>query len=142
MSQPILLNVDAVPSSYSAVSGQPRIWLRLEGLCAFGLALAVYAGGGHSWLMFIVLFFIADATFLGYLAGPRIGAVCYNFAHTYVIPVAMGTLFYLLGMSIAIPLIWVAHIGFDRSLGYGLKYPTGFDSTHLGQLGHRSESRG
>ena len=30
-----------------------------------------------------------------------------------------------------IALIWLAHIGVDRLLGYGLKYPTGFKDTHL-----------
>jgi hypothetical protein len=30
--------------------------------------------------------------------------------------------------------IWVAHIGFDRLLGYGLKYPTAFKDTHLGKV--------
>jgi hypothetical protein len=34
-----------------------------------------------------------------------------------------------------VPLIWIGHIGFDRVLGYGLKYPTAFRDTHLGQLG-------
>lgn len=28
-----------------------------------------------------------------------------------------------------------AHIGMDRLLGYGLKYPTGFRHTHLGRIG-------
>jgi hypothetical protein len=28
-------------------------------------------------------------------------------------------------------LIWLAHVGADRLLGYGLKYPTGFRDTHL-----------
>jgi len=30
-----------------------------------------------------------------------------------------------------IALVWLAHIGFDRFFGYGLKYPTGFKDTHL-----------
>ena len=28
-------------------------------------------------------------------------------------------------------LIWAAHIGMDRMLGFGLKYPTRFQDTHL-----------
>jgi hypothetical protein len=28
-------------------------------------------------------------------------------------------------------LIWLAHSGFDRMLGFGLKYPTFFGDTHL-----------
>jgi hypothetical protein len=34
-------------------------------------------------------------------------------------------------------LIWLAHIGMDRSLGYGLKLPTAFQDTHLGRIGRR-----
>ena len=33
-----------------------------------------------------------------------------------------------------IALIWAAHIGVDRVLGYGLKYPTAFRDTHLGPV--------
>ena len=32
---------------------------------------------------------------------------------------------------LAYALIWISHIGFDRLLGYGLKYPTQFRDTHL-----------
>jgi hypothetical protein len=32
-------------------------------------------------------------------------------------------------------LIWLAHIGADRGLGYGLKYATAFGDTHLGYIG-------
>ena len=35
----------------------------------------------------------------------------------------------------ALALIWIAHIGLDRALGYGLKYATGFGDTHLGRIG-------
>jgi hypothetical protein len=37
-----------------------------------------------------------------------------------------------LGRPAPLLLIWTAHIGFDRALGIGLKYPTGFGDTHLG----------
>ena len=33
--------------------------------------------------------------------------------------------------------IWVAHIGFDRVLGYGLKFEAGFGETHLGRVGKK-----
>ncbi|MDU3890869.1 MAG: DUF4260 family protein [Serratia liquefaciens] len=36
-------------------------------------------------------------------------------------------------------LIWGAHIGFDRALGYGLKYASGFADTHLGGLGRKPQ---
>ncbi len=101
------------------------------------LAVAAYAMGRHSWMWFAILFFVPDVTFFGYLAGPRIGSVCYNIAHSYVTPVAIGAILHVLGKSLGIPLIWIAHIGFDRLLGYGLKYSSGFGDTHLGRMGRR-----
>jgi len=63
--------------------------------------------------------------------------VIYNLAHSYVGPVALIALGLLADMpvALAVGLIWCAHIGFDRMLGYGLKYTSGFAATHLGRLG-------
>jgi hypothetical protein len=138
MSQDFLTTDGNPPASSGAVHGQPRTWLRLEAATVFAIAVAAYASGRHSWIMFAMLFFLPDITFLAYRAGPRIGASCYNFAHSYAIPAALAALLHLLGRSIAVPLIWAAHIGFDRVLGYGLKYATAFGDTHLGLLGRRT----
>jgi hypothetical protein len=35
----------------------------------------------------------------------------------------------------SVALVWFAHIGLDRMLGYGLKHPSGFRETHLGRIG-------
>ena len=118
--------------------GHPRAWLRLEGAAAVGVAVAAYAAGGHSWVVFGLLFFLPDISFLAYLAGPRFGAACYNCVHSYAVPVAVGAVLHLLGAGVGVPLVWAAHVGFDRSLGYGLKYPGGFGHTHLGVLGRRT----
>jgi hypothetical protein len=70
---------------------------------------------------------------LGYLKDARLGAALYNVAHTLTIPL-LFLLVALLWPASAYPpyaLIWLAHIGFDRMLGYGLKYPTIFKDTHL-----------
>jgi hypothetical protein len=37
-------------------------------------------------------------------------------------------------VPVQIALIWLAHLGLDRMLGYGLKYPTEFNDTHLQRL--------
>ena len=37
--------------------------------------------------------------------------------------------------AVAVALIWLAHCGIDRALGYGLKYQAGFGFTHLGRIG-------
>lgn len=98
------------------------------------LAVLLYARGGHSWMLFGVLFLAPDLSFLGYLAGPRIGAAAYNLAHSYAGPGIAAALALLTGRPPVLALIWAAHIGFDRALGYGLKYPTDFKDTHLGRL--------
>jgi len=80
---------------------------------------------------------------LGYLAGPKLGARIYNAIHSYVTPATMAVVGLLLGSPVLLPyaLIWMNHIGVDRLLGYGLKYPAGFKFTHLGKLsGKRVEA--
>lgn len=118
----------------TAVGGAPRAWLRLEGLAVLALAVLLFELGGHSWLLFAALFLVPDVSFAAYLAGPRAGAIGYNVAHSYVGPVLVAALALLTGRPPVAALIWAAHIGFDRALGYGLKYPSGFADTHLGRL--------
>ena len=38
-------------------------------------------------------------------------------------------------LAAAAGLVWLAHIGMDRLLGYGLKYDDHFQHTHLGLIG-------
>lgn len=121
-------------SAPAHVSGTPRVWLRLEGLAVLALCAWLYARGGQSWVLFAALFLVPDLSFAGYLAGPRIGAAAYNVLHSYVGPIVVGAAALATGRPAAVALIWGAHIGFDRLVGYGLKYPTAFHDTHLGQL--------
>jgi hypothetical protein len=119
-----------------AVQGPVRVWLRLEGLVALVIATYLYANEGGSWLLFGALFFVPDISFVGYLAGPRVGAMIYNVAHTYVSPLTLAAAVFVSGKSaLLLALVWAAHVGFDRALGYGLKYPTAFRDTHLGRIG-------
>jgi hypothetical protein len=114
-----------------------RPWLRAEGMAVLAAALVGYGLMEGNWLLFTVLFFVPDLTMLGYLAGPRPGAVAYNLAHTYATPAVLAGVGWLIGtpLLLALALIWAAHIGFDRMLGYGLKLPTDFRDTHLGRIG-------
>jgi hypothetical protein len=120
-----------------AVSGSPKTILRLEGFAALALAALGYQRLGGSWLLFVELFLLPDLSILGYLAGSRPGAAAYNTAHSYIGPALLGGLGAALfsPMVMQVALIWAAHIGFDRLLGYGLKYPTAFGDTHLGFAG-------
>jgi hypothetical protein len=125
------------PDHPGAATGPVRAFLRLEGLAALVLATLLYAQGGYSWVLFAILFLTPDLSFLAYLAGPRAGAAAYNAVHSYAGPLLLAAALLLLHLPLAVPLIWTAHIGIDRLLGYGLKYRTGFADTHLGRLARR-----
>ncbi len=116
------------------VTGLPRLWLRLEGLAVLAFSAWLYARGGHSWVLFALLFLAPDLSFLAYLAGARVGAAAYNAVHSYVAPLTLAGWALLSGRPATVALIWAAHIGFDRFVGYGLKYSTAFRDTHLGPL--------
>ena len=127
-------------ASDGAVKAPVRSWLRLEGLA---LALAALWGFwmlGGSWWQLLVLALAPDLSFLAYLAGPRVGAAVYNLAHTYLFPVLLAAAGFWLWLPLLThaALIWIIHIGADRALGYGLKYPDAFTSTHLGKIGRAS----
>ena len=119
------------------VTGAPNLLLRLEGLFVFIGACTAYALVGASWWLFAVLILAPDLSMLGYLAGRKAGAAAYNLAHWYGLPFAcMGWgVFLHVPLALAVGLIWAAHIGADRALGYGLKYADGFGVTHLGAKG-------
>lgn len=114
----------------------PAVLLRLEGLAVFAGSIALYAHISGDWLPFVLLLFAPDAAMLGYLLNPRIGAALYNAAHFYGLPLALGLAALAGGWlpGVALALIWTAHIGMDRAIGYGLKYASGFKDTHLGRV--------
>lgn len=118
-------------------TGSVRIWLRLEGFAALAVSAFFYRQQSASWLLFAVLFLVPDLSMLGYLAGPRVGATAYNLVHSYLLPLLLLLAAILTSHAALIPyaLIWTAHIGLDRLLGYGLKYPSAFGDTHLGRIG-------
>ena len=70
---------------------------------------------------------------LGYLVNPKIGAITYNLFHHVLVAAVVLAIGYYFDMSAVILYGWVmvAHIGFDRILGYGLKFPDTFKHTHL-----------
>ena len=111
----------------------PRVLLRVEGIAFGGSAIALYFDAGYPWWLFVALVLAPDLSMLGYLVGPAFGTASYNAAHTYSLPVVLAAIGVIVDADIAVQigLIWIAHIGIDRALGYGLKYPTGFKDTHL-----------
>ena len=111
----------------------PRLLLRTEGAVVFVTATVLYFHGDHPWWLYLVLALAPDLSMIGYAAGARVGAIAYDTVHTYALPVALATVGVLAdsGGLLAVSLVWIAHIGADRALGYGLKYPTSFKDTHL-----------
>lgn len=117
--------------------------LRLEGLAALVAAVTAYWFLGGNWWVFALLLLAPDLSFFGLLAGEKAGAKLYNLAHTYTVPAVLGAIGWFGGVDwlTFVALIWVAHIGMDRAVGYGLKYP-GFDHhTHLGLIGKAKKTQ-
>ena len=113
-----------------------KIFLHLEGFAVLSISLYFYGFNQFSWILFFVLLFSPDLSMLGYLYNNKIGAIIYNLFHTYFIAILVIICGLLLNNHIvlAIGLIWSAHIGMDRMIGYGLKYPTAFKDTHLSRV--------
>lgn len=108
----------------------------------FWAAFAVLEGVNHGWLavLFAVVFFVApDLTFLAGLRDahkvergqlPPRAVRYYNAAHRALVPLALMVV-YTFGPVAWPPLFaalcgWMAHISFDRAVGYGLRTSEGF----------------
>jgi hypothetical protein len=110
----------------------PSVLLRAEGAAVAGAAIALYFHAGYTWWLLVLLALAPDLSAIGFAAG-AIGTAAYNTMHTYSPPVILGAVGLLSHTNVAVELalIWLVHIGVDRAIGYGLKYPTGFKGTHL-----------
>ena len=124
-------------SEAPAVGAPVLFFLRLEGLALAAISAVLYARTGASWWLFAALWLLPDLSMLGYLASPCWGARCYNAIHTTVTPITLALVALMLHTAGPLPyaLIWLNHIGVDRLLGFGLKYPAGFGWTHLSTKG-------
>lgn len=120
-------------STHSQTFSMPSLFLRAEGLAILIAAMILYAHFRFNGWVLLVLFFSLDVFMLGYLKDTRLGSLIYNIGHTEVAPIALGLISLALGWTpgVQFALIWFGHIGLDRMLGYGLKYPTVFKDTHF-----------
>ena len=115
------------------VRGHVRLFLRIEALAIFGAGIAAYGQLGGPWLALVPLLFIPDISMIGFVRDARLGALTYNVGHNLV------TAGVLLGLGLGSGIAWLAiagsvalaHVGMDRLMGYGLKYPTTFKDTHF-----------
>lgn len=112
---------------------------RLEGAAIFIAATVLYFFFGFHWLVFVLLLFAFDIFMIGYLFNHRVGAIIYNIGHSFILPSIAVTIGIIAEsqLLIGLSLLWFAHIGLDRMLGYGLKASRGFQHTHLGIIGKK-----
>src|SRR5699024_10309690 len=103
-----------------------RLILHGEGLIVLLMSLYLYWYFDFSWLIFIILLFLPDLSMIAYVKNDQIGAIIYNLFHTYILPVLLFIFSHYTNMHtwMMISIIWLAHIGMDRMIGYGLKYPS------------------
>jgi hypothetical protein len=119
------------------IDQQARRWLQLEGLAVLLAGAVAFGRLGGELLWFLPALLVPDLAIAGYLAGARVGAFVYNVVHNWALGLAVAGAGLALGVT---PLalagaVLIAHTGMDRSVGYGLKFTTGFSDTHLGRIG-------
>ncbi len=117
----------------------PILYQRLEGAALLIASTYVYFDSGFSWVYYLLLFFAFDVFIVGYLVNTKIGAASYNFGHSFIAPSFLAVTYLVTDnkLLLASACLWVAHIGFDRALGFGLKFSSGFMHTHLGDIGKK-----
>lgn len=129
----------ALTAPTAPVTAAPRTLLRVEGFVMLAAGLVAWNHLGGTWGWFAALFLVPDLSMLGYLAGPRVGAATYNAGHALIGPLLLAAASLLAPLQanawLLAAALWVAHIGFDRLMGYGLKYDSSFFDTHLGRVG-------
>ena len=114
----------------------PGLLLRLEGAALLAASLVAWWALGGGWGWFVLLLLAPDLCFLALFAGRRVAVVAYNVAHSTVGPLL------LLGVAVVAAerfaglaaLVWLAHIGLDRMVGFGLKYSMDRGDTHFRRL--------
>lgn len=137
---PQALSSPASPPVSPAPPGGVLALLRLENAALAVAAVLAFRLTGGAWGLFAALFLLPDLSMLGYLVGPSTGARGYNLVHAYIAPALLAAFGGMTGngLWLQIALIWCAHIGVDRALGFGLKYPSSFADTHLGRIKRRA----
>jgi len=115
--------------------------LKLEEVAIFLLCIFLFSKLDFAWWWFPAFLFLPDIGMVGYLIDPKTGALTYNLLHHRLVAslVTMYALTYGNAYWQFAGIILFAHISFDRSLGYGLKYNDGFNNTHLGAIGKKQE---
>lgn len=114
----------------------PRLFLHLEGLGLLAGSVFFYTNQQFGWGWFALFLLTPDLVMLVYMINKHWGEVSYNLVHTTIFPLILTVVSVLAGSSLGlqISLIWLAHIGMDRLVGYGFKYPGSFKETHFSRI--------
>ena len=125
------------PVDPGAVTGRPLAFLRVEGLALLVAALVAFSRTGQAWWLLPATLLLPDLGALGYLVSRAAGALLYNLAHATPLPLALVGigLWRQEPLVVALGTVWLAHIGMDRAMAYGLKHDDDFGHTHLGRHG-------
>ncbi len=111
--------------------------IKLEELGLFILAIYLFSLLNFEWWWFLVLILAPDLAMLGYIFGNKNGAFFYNIFHHRGIAILVYILGCYLKMELLqlIGIVLFSHSSMDRMFGYGLKFESGFNYTHLGKIG-------
>ena len=120
-------------------SGAIGLLLRAEQVAIFLAGIVVYLANGGNALWLVPALLAPDLSMVGYVGGPRLGAITYNAAHNLVVGLALIGLGWWssVGWLLLAGAVLLAHVSADRALGYGLKLASDFRDTHLGRIGPR-----
>lgn len=115
----------------------PTAFQRVENALVAVLVVIAFLHLDFAWWWLVALFLVFDVSAVGYIGGPRLGAVTYNAVHNYTVPAVLIGIALLADARWAafVGLAWAFHVAADRALGYGLKFADRFTHTHLGDIG-------
>lgn len=110
--------------------------IKIEGLFIFLAGIYFYNMFSGNWILFMLLIFVPDISIVGFLKNKKLGTITYNLSHNYILAIILLLVGFILGKPIltSLGLIVFSHVGIDRFLGYGLKYPSSFKDTHIQRL--------
>jgi len=116
--------------------------IRLEELAMLMISIYALYLLKVDWWYYPVLALGPDISMLGYLAGNKVGAACYNLFHHKGIAIAIFAVgsIYNYWIIQVIGIVLFGHSSMDRFFGYGLKTEEGFKFTHLGMIGNKEKN--
>jgi Domain of unknown function (DUF4260) len=120
--------------------GEMKRLIQWEEGAMFLLSIVLLSRLPYAWYWWLFWILAPDLSMLAYLGGNRVGAIGYNIVHHKAVAIAL----YLIGLFTNHPalefagMILFGHSSMDRAMGYGLKYFSGFQDTHLGKIGKKS----